>query len=239
MALESCDLAVGSKPIYATCIKYILILPIFINICVYVRLVPCAVRELLYSDHKLAVGEGIKGWRVLSVDNTGPCWNCRGEQCTTRRDFIPLAKLFSPFSRSYRIMFLVSLTALVLSTASHREQANPLPPVYTLGANSTAWLRHLPQGPDARVFGQRMGAGSTAYSGDIRARLELSDEEAANGQPVTAQIWWRRRDPRPENKSVIITDESGNMLPSTSHLVEAACGVISFVPTEAGKVYFA
>jgi hypothetical protein len=83
--------------------------------------------------------------------------------------------------------------------------------------------------------------GGTSYSGDIRARLQISEADAGAGQPVIAQIWWRRRDPRPENKTVVITDEQGAIIRSTSFLVEASCGVISFVPTAASKTktYFA
>ena len=33
--------------------------------------------------------------------------------------------------------------------------------------------------------------------GDIRARLHVGIEAAAAGAPVTAQIFWRRRDPNP------------------------------------------
>lgn len=111
-------------------------------------------------------------------------------------------------------------------------------PLYTLGPNSTSWLRHLPPNPDDSLL--HGAAGLTAYSGDIRARLVVAADSLLPryGGTVTAQIWWRRRDPRPENKSVVVTDATGTIIPSTSHLVEAACGVISFDAPEPG-VYFA
>jgi hypothetical protein len=127
------------------------------------------------------------------------------------------------------------MVALAMVAPPHQ-----LPPLYTLGVNSTAWRRNLPPPPDGHHLKKEDGGGSVAaYTGDVRARLLLTDADIHSAQPVTAQIWWRRRDPRPENKSVIITDELGAIVASISHLVEAACGVISFVPTGAGKVYFA
>ena len=110
-------------------------------------------------------------------------------------------------------------------------------PLYALGLNTTEWLRQIPHPTNDPEAGR-----GSAYTGDIRARLVVSQDDLAlrggPGQPVVAQIWWRRRDPRPENKSVVITDAAGAILPATVHLVEAACGVVSFSPPKAG-VYFA
>eukprot|EP01052_Picozoa_sp_SAG31_P038703 SAG31_NODE_5220_length_2668_cov_1.470611_1_plen_197_part_00 len=96
-------------------------------------------------------------------------------------------------------------------------------PLYRLMPNSSEWLRTLPKSQAESAL--------TAYAGDIRARLVVSEEDLEQQQGVvTAQILWRRRDPRPENKSVIVTDERGAIIPSSAHLVETACGVISFAP---------
>ncbi len=139
----------------------------------------------------------------------------------------------------------LSLTAAALLVhplpcAAALSPAAPLDalPLYKLMPNSSAWLRTLPRPPD-QTRSEAEAAGLTAYSGDIRARLVVSkgDLEPQAGA-VTAQIWWRRRDPRPENKSVIVTDDRGTIIPSSAHLVETACGVISFVPPQPG-VYFA
>lgn len=123
------------------------------------------------------------------------------------------------------MLFVASATAASASASAF--------PLYTLSQNSTTWVRNLPKGsadPESSL---------TAYSGDIRARLVVSAADIQlGGGAVTAQIWWRRRDPRPENKSVVITDDAGAILPSTAHLVEAACGVVSFAPPKPG-VYFA
>jgi hypothetical protein len=125
------------------------------------------------------------------------------------------------------------------SLPSPAVSAAPSFPLYTLGPNSTAWLRHLPPSPSRRSISRSVSTTLTAYSGDIRARLVVAPADSPGPRGVvTAQIWWRRRDPRPENKSVVVTDAAGTIIPSTPHLVEAACGVISFSPPHAG-VYFA
>ena len=109
----------------------------------------------------------------------------------------------------------------------------PTLPLYKLMPNSSAWLRTLPKSHQGDPE-----SGLTAYSGDIRAKLVVSAEdlEPQTGM-ATAQIWWRRRDPRPENKSVIVTDDRGSIIPSSAHLIETACGVISFAPPQPGTYF--
>ena len=76
------------------------------------------------------------------------------------------------------------------------------------------------------------------YLGNIRARVVVSAEFLQSGSSVaTVQIWWRRRDDRPELKGVIVTDVKGAIVKSTTTLVEGACGIVSFdVSREASKV---
>ena len=49
--------------------------------------------------------------------------------------------------------------------------------------------------------------------GDIRARLHVDEVTAAAGGPVTAQIFWRRRDPNPHLKAVVVTTAAGAQVP--------------------------
>jgi hypothetical protein len=74
--------------------------------------------------------------------------------------------------------------------------------------------------------------GSVAL-GDIRAVVHA---EAA-GQPLTAQVWWRRRDSHPTIKAVIVTGADDVPLPSVATHVEADCGVVSFTPPAVGDYY--
>ena len=126
---------------------------------------------------------------------------------------------------------MLMLAAWLLASGASLVVAQAAFPLYTLGPNSTEWLRKLPQN----------GSGLTAYSGDIRARMVVGSplpQHVHGNNTVTAQIFWRRRDARPDVKSVVVTDATGKLINSTSHLVEAACGVISFSAPKPG-VYFA
>ena len=65
--------------------------------------------------------------------------------------------------------------------------------------------------------------GHVVSLGDIRAVVQ-----AHQAGPVSAQIWWRRRDPNPEVKAVIVTDESDSRWVPANAVVEPDCGVVSF-----------
>ena len=56
--------------------------------------------------------------------------------------------------------------------------------------------------------------------GDIRARLHVDATTAAAGGPVTAQIFWRRRDPNPHLKAVVVTTAAGAQVPRFVALAE-------------------
>ncbi len=75
------------------------------------------------------------------------------------------------------------------------------------------------------------GGTGASFCGDVRARLFVASAGATE-----AQIFWRRRDPTPELKSVILTDAVGNAVPSTS-VVEATCGVVSFTAPAPGTFF--
>lgn len=131
------------------------------------------------------------------------------------------------------VLAFFGLAAAALLPLSRSTLAQAPLPLYKLMPNSSAWLRTLPKSHQGDPE-----SGLTAYSGDIRAKLVVSAEdlEPQTGV-VTAQIWWRRRDPRPENKSVIVTDDRGSIIPSSARLVETACGVISFTPPQPGTYF--
>ena len=74
------------------------------------------------------------------------------------------------------------------------------------------------------------------YLGNIRARVVVSTELLQSGaSTATAQIWWRRRDDKPELKSVIVTDATGAIVHSTVTLIEGACGIVTFDITKAAS----
>ena len=49
--------------------------------------------------------------------------------------------------------------------------------------------------------------------GDIRAKLVVDAVAATAGATVTAQIFWRRRDPNPHLKAVVVTTKAGAQVP--------------------------
>ena len=85
------------------------------------------------------------------------------------------------------------------------------------------------------------------YLGNIRARIVVSAEFLRTSvSTATAQIWWRRRDDRPELKGVIVTNAAGAIVHSTTTLVEGACGIVTFDVSDAASdsnagdaIYFA
>ena len=80
------------------------------------------------------------------------------------------------------------------------------------------------------------GTSEPVSLGDIRAVVHA----ATAGQPIQAQIWWRRRDAHPELKAVIVTDANNKPLPAVALHVSSDCGVVRFTPPAAGlyHVYY-
>ena len=76
------------------------------------------------------------------------------------------------------------------------------------------------------------------YCGDIRAVVQLTSSDIV-GSSATVQVWWRRRDPTPYNKSVLVTDASGVGLTVSSAAIESDCGLITFTsPSLAPGLYY-
>ena len=82
------------------------------------------------------------------------------------------------------------------------------------------------------------------YYGDVRAVVNttslpaLSTLDALSAAPVTARIFWRRRDAHPEAKGILVTDAAGNRVTLASPpQITAACGVVSFVPLGGARTY--
>ena len=72
----------------------------------------------------------------------------------------------------------------------------------------------------------------TLHYGDVRAVVNVEPANAASTAPVTAQVFWRRRDAHPATKGIFVTDSRGNAVAQSSPpLVSGACGAVSFVPT--------
>eukprot|EP00462_Mataza_sp_D1_P007298 CAMPEP_0175122530 /NCGR_PEP_ID=MMETSP0087-20121206/1765_1 /TAXON_ID=136419 /ORGANISM="Unknown Unknown, Strain D1" /LENGTH=1130 /DNA_ID=CAMNT_0016404173 /DNA_START=50 /DNA_END=3442 /DNA_ORIENTATION=+ len=71
------------------------------------------------------------------------------------------------------------------------------------------------------------------HFGDIRAVVDVPS--GTHEQEV--QVFWRRRDPAPAGKAVVVMDAAGNSVPVTSAVVEAGCGLITFSPNPAGGVH--
>jgi hypothetical protein len=66
-----------------------------------------------------------------------------------------------------------------------------------------------------------------AFFGDVRAVVQLGGGDITNDE-ATVQVFWRRRDPFPFNKTVLVLDASHAPLTVTALHVEADCGVITF-----------
>lgn len=76
----------------------------------------------------------------------------------------------------------------------------------------------------------------TFHYGEIRAELEVG-QSSGN---VEAQIFWRRRDPAPDTKALVVTDAKGKWmkLAGGESVVEAGCGIVSFEASSGqGKYY--
>ena len=113
---------------------------------------------------------------------------------------------------------IVSALLLLCGTA-----LNALP-LYSLGPNTTAW-----QPPAAHGL----------FFGDVRARVVVDAAATAAASAATVHIFWRRRDPRPSNKSVVVTTADGKIVASHVALLQSECGIVTFSldPTASG-VYF-
>ena len=96
-------------------------------------------------------------------------------------------------------------------------------PLYSLSSNSTEW-------PQRNALGQ-----ANLVLGDIRARVEVHN---ASATVATVQIFWRRRDPRPSNKTVVVTDSSGTPVHSITALLESGCGIVTFDSSGASGPFF-
>ena len=106
---------------------------------------------------------------------------------------------------------LLKLAVLALS-ASVASAALPVLPIATAAQNS--WPAH----------GATCGGG---YCGDVRAIVVLSAGDIVSDS-ATVQIWWRRRDPNPDIKGIIVLDDSLNGGFTVSASTEKDCGLVTF-----------
>lgn len=124
-------------------------------------------------------------------------------------------------------MLLNVVTLCLLGVSITLAQNLPILPITV--ANSSTWAA-----PNSAACG---GSGGF-YCGDIRARIVLSASDVINNA-ATVQVYWRRRDPNPEIKGVIVTDESGAGGFDVTADVTSDCGVVSFTrPGLSAGTYF-
>ena len=127
--------------------------------------------------------------------------------------------------------------------------AAPLP-LLTIGPNTTAWPPpnpnlSFPVGPNppaASSLRRRLQPPAPATMqglllGDIRAKLHVTAELAEAGAEATAQIYWRRRDPNPGLKAVVVTDSDHRQVASSVVALQPACGVVKFEHSGAGDYF--
>ena len=70
---------------------------------------------------------------------------------------------------------------------------------------------------------------TTLYLGDLRAVVHVPPSVAASAGHVRGTIWWRRRDPNPSIKAVVVTTANGTWLDGVTPLAqESDCGIIAF-----------
>ena len=112
---------------------------------------------------------------------------------------------------------LAVLSSLALLTRCVIAATSPQP-LLPIGANSTLWAAPRP---------------NSLFLGDIRAKVALSAADVAAGPTATAQIFWRRCEPNPALKAVVVTDASGADVPSKVLSLQAECGSVSI--THGGK----
>jgi hypothetical protein len=124
------------------------------------------------------------------------------------------------------LYFIFHLSSLAIA----RFESLPILPISV--SNTSSWAL-----PNSLACGG--SSGGTNYCGDIRARIELTNGDIISNT-ATVQIYWRRRDPHPELKGVIVTDEAGNGgFTVTSADVTGDCGLITFSnPSLSAGVYY-
>ena len=74
--------------------------------------------------------------------------------------------------------------------------------------------------------GSAVCGGTNAYCGDVRAVVNLTSSDIEK-DAATVQIFWRRRDPRPFNKSVIVVDATHKEVSVLMTTIEQDCGLIT------------
>ena len=73
------------------------------------------------------------------------------------------------------------------------------------------------------------GDGAAAHCGDVRAVISLSQTDIINNSTATVQIFWRRRDPNPSIKGLIVTDYQGTGgFTVSSSTILSDCGFVTF-----------
>ena len=76
------------------------------------------------------------------------------------------------------------------------------------------------------IAGSAVCGGSGAYCGDIRAVVTLTAGDIVNDS-ASVQLWWRRRDAHPENKSVIVLGADGTGGFTVVAEIEGSCGALT------------
>ncbi len=116
------------------------------------------------------------------------------------------------------------LLFLLAGAAAARPQPQPLHPLRLAAADGPAW-----PAPDPKT-GRKLG--------DVRAVLKVPAAAAAAGTAASARIFWRRRDPFPALKAVVVTDSRGAVVPQpTRPQIRNSCGVVHFVPNRDTTFY--
>ena len=80
--------------------------------------------------------------------------------------------------------------------------------------------------------------GTDAFCGDIRVSLNVTQSNIIfNAGVVTAQVFWRRRDPNPQIKKIFVLDPTGAAVNVSPVTVEPTCGVFQFDAAVPGVYY--
>lgn len=117
-----------------------------------------------------------------------------------------------------RQVLCASVTATVASAVG---DTLPVLPLSIAAAGS--WTPPLPGG---------------RYFGDTRAVIQLPSDYT--GPTAAAQIFWRRRDPNPAIKEVVVVSSAtGKVLPLVNATVESTCGLVYFSAPPGAGLYWA
>ena len=111
---------------------------------------------------------------------------------------------------------------MVALSFTFRACAQQALPVLPLVVSETGWTpQPLPVGN---------------YFGDIRAVVMVPPNQSS----FTAQIFWRRRDPTPSAKIVLVVAAATNLtVPvAPNATIEPTCGVVTFTPASEGGLYY-